>query len=211
VQIWTVAALFFAVIGFFLLITSAGAKIVAKFLDFFRGMKDEQILVSIPIVIIFAVAFLSEEVGIAGVTGAFLAGMVMNKSKLRETVIEPKMKIIGYGFFIPLFFAYSAIIFDISALVTYWPVVALLLAVGSVAKVVGCGYFARFYKFGRREQLLMGLGMIPRGEYSIVIAQIALAAAVITTQIYTVMLTFVVLSILITPVLLKFAAKQRGF
>lgn len=211
VQIWTVVGLFFAVLGFFLLIMTAGTRIVNKFLEFFRVMKDEQILVAIPLVIVFFVAFLSEQTGIAGVTGAFLAGMAMSKSRMTESTILPKVKVLGYGFFIPLFFAYSAIIFDLAALENYWFVILLLLVAGSLAKVVGCGYFSGFYKFGRREKMLIGIGMIPRGEYSIVIAQLALAAAIITSQLYTVVVAYVILSILITPVLMRFAAKQKGF
>jgi Kef-type K+ transport system membrane component KefB len=211
VQIWAVAGLFFAVLGFFLVITTVGSKIVGKFLELFKGMQDEQILVSIPLVIVFVVAFLSEQVGIAGVTGAFLAGMAMNKSRLAEEVIVPKMKIIGYGFFIPLFFAYSAVVFDLNTMVTAWGVIILLLVVMTVTKLVGCGYFARFYKFGPREQMLIGIGMVPRGEYAIVISQLALSLAIITNQLYTIVVSTVVLTILLTPVLLKLAAKQKGF
>ncbi|MBI3190182.1 cation:proton antiporter [archaeon] len=210
-QIWTVIALFFAVIGFFLVVTTVGSKIVSKFLDSFRLMRDEQIFLSIPIVIVFIVAFISEEVGIAGVTGAFLAGIAMNKSKLAENIIVPKVKVIGYGFFIPLFFAYSAVLFDLNTLWTSAGVIILMLAVGILAKVIGTGYFSRFYRFDRREQLLIGIGMIPRGEYSIVIAQIGLAAGMITNQLYTIVVAFVVISILITPILIRFAHKSRKF
>jgi Kef-type K+ transport system membrane component KefB len=211
VQIWTVAALFFAVLGFFLVITTVGSKIVSKFLGFFKVMQDEQILVSIPLVIVFAVAFLSEQVGIAGVTGAFLAGMAMNKSRLAEEVIIPKMKIIGYGFFIPLFFAYSAVIFDMTTLISSWGIILLLLVIAAGAKFIGCGYFSRFYKFGPREQMLIGIGMIPRGEYAIVISQLALSLAIITNELYTVVVSTVVLTILLTPALMKVVAKQKGF
>ena len=210
-QIWTVVALFFTVIGFFLVVTTVGSKVVGKFLESFRHMRDEQIFLSIPIVIVFIVAFLSEEVGIAGVTGAFLAGVAMNKSKLAESVIVPKAKIIGYGFFIPLFFAYSAVMFDLNTLWTSAGVILLILVVGILAKLIGTGYFSRFYRFDRREQMLIGIGMIPRGEYSIVIAQIGLAAGMITNQFYTIIVSFVVISILMTPILIRFAHKSRKF
>lgn len=211
VQVWTAVALFFAVLGFFLLIMTIGAKFVSRFLDAFKGLRDEQILVSIPLVIVFIVSFMSEQAKIAGVTGAFLAGMAMSKSRLTESVIMPKMKIIGYGFFIPLFFAYSAVLFDLGTLVNSWEIILILLLTASAAKIVGCGYFARFFGFGKRERLLIGIGMIPRGEYAIVISQIALGAAIIESRVYTIVVAFVVLSILVTPILLKFAAKQRGF
>lgn len=209
VEIWKVAALFFAVLGFFFLILTAGSKFVAGFLNLFGKLKDEQILLSIPLVIVFIVAFISEQVGIAGVTGAFLAGIAMNRSQFAESVISPKIKTIGYGFFIPLFFAYSSLILDLGALVNYTGLIVLLVIAAAFAKIAGCGLFGRFYGFNAKEQMMVGVGMIPHGEYSIIIAQIALAAGILTQQIYTVVIAFVLITVIITPVLLRFVHKGR--
>ncbi len=209
VEIWKVAALFFAVLGFFFLILTAGSKFVAGFLQAFSRLKDEQIMLSIPLVIVFIVAFVSEQVGIAGVTGAFLAGMAMNRSQLAESVIAPKIKTIGFGFFIPLFFAYSALILDLGALVSYTGIILLLIIAAAFAKLAGCGFFGRFYGFDRKEQMMIGLGMVPRGEYSIIVAQFALAAGILTNQVYTIIIAVVLLTIIITPILLRVAYKMR--
>ncbi|MCX6816003.1 MAG: cation:proton antiporter [Candidatus Aenigmarchaeota archaeon] len=211
IQIWTVVALFFAVVGFFLVVTTVGSKAVSKFLDFFKFMRDEQIMISIPLVIVFIVSFISEEVGIAGVTGAFLAGVAMSKSRMTENIILPKIKIIGYGFFIPLFFAYSAVMFDLTTLSTTAGMIILLLAAGAITKIIGVGYFTKFLHFDKREQLLAGVSMVPRGEYSIILAQIGLAAGMITNQLYTIVMSFVILSILVTPLLVKFSSRHKKF
>lgn len=210
VQIWTVIALFFAILGFFVAIMTAGAKIVSKFLNAFKIMKDENILISIPLVIIFFVAFLSEQVGIAGVTGAFLAGMAMSKSGVTEGVIEPKIKVIGYGFFIPLFFAYSAVISDIHAIFTSVYVVLMLVVVIIAASLVGIGYMSRFYKLDMKERLMLGASVVPRGEYAIVVSQVALAAAIITREVYSIIIAAVLITIIVTPLLLR-AIHKRHF
>ncbi len=209
VRPWDVMTLFFAVLGFILFIITAGAKIVGRSLGIFQRMRDEQMLIAIPLAIVFVIAFVSEHVGIAGVTGAFLAGMAMSKSQLTQPIIVPKMKVIAYGFFVPVFFAYSALVLDIGALVTYMPAILLLLLIGVAAKIFGCGIMSRFYGFNSHEQKLIGIGMIPRGEYSIIIAQFALMAGIIKNDLYTIVIAFVVLSILITPVLLRLAKKRR--
>jgi len=211
VQVWKVAALFFAVLGFIVVITTVGSKAVAKFLEIFKIMKDEQMLIAIPLVIVFVVSFLAEQVGIAGVTGAFLAGMAMNRSGLAESTIIPKVKTLGHGFFIPLFFAYSAIVFDLAVFRNSIHIVLIVLAIAALAKFIGAGYFSRVYRFNPRDQVLLGVGLIPRGEYAIVISQIALTAGIITSNIYTIMIAFVILSIIITPLLMRFAAKVKHF
>lgn len=209
VQLWTILGLFLAVLGFIIVIMTAGTNIITRFLSLFKLAQDEYMFVSIPLVIAFIVAFISQQVGIAAVTGAFLAGMTMSKSRLTESVILPNVKIIGYGFFIPLFFAYSAVMFDINTIYSAWPVILLFLVLGAVAKLIGIGYFSKTLKFDSREQMMLGIGMIPRGEYSIVITQIALGAGIITNNIYTIVISFVVLSILITPILMKLVMRQR--
>jgi Kef-type K+ transport system membrane component KefB len=211
VQLWAVVALFFIVLGFFLVILTVGAAAIGRFLEMFRVVKDEHMLIAIPLVIIFAVAFLSEQVGIAGVTGAFLAGMAMSRSSLTESVIKPKISTIGHGFFIPLFFAYSAIVMDLTALQANIGVILMLVFAAALAKMIGVGWLSRFYRFAKREQRLLGASMVPRGEYAVVIAQIGLTAAIITAQVYSIVIAFVVITIVVTPVLLRFMSRRRGF
>jgi Kef-type K+ transport system membrane component KefB len=216
IHVWYVVGLFFAIIGFFIFILTFGSDFVGKFLGIFQRMRDEQILISIPLVIVFIVAFLSENVGLAGVTGAFLAGMAMNKASVTEHVILPKVKIIGYGFFIPLFFAYSALILDFGALVKFWWIIAILIAIGIAAKLAGSGFLAKLYGFKKREQMMIGFGMVPRGEYAIITVQIAATlplvatrlTAEVATQIYTVIVAFVLISMIITPLLLKLVVRK---
>lgn len=205
VELWKILALFFAVLGFFFLILTAGGKFVPPIIDFFGQLKDEQILLSIPLVILFIVSFASEQVGIAAVTGAFLAGMAMNRSPVAESVITPKVKTIGYGFFIPLFFAYAALSLDLSFLVTNINIILILLAAAAVTKFVGCGLASRLDGLRLREQVIMGAAMIPRGEYAIIVAQTALGFSMVTPQIYTIVISFVLLSMLVTPLVLRVA------
>lgn len=211
VNIWTVVALFFVVLGFFLVILTVGSHAIGRFLELFKAVKDEHMIIAVPLVVIFAVAFLSEQIGIAGVTGAFLAGMAMSKSSLTESVIKPSIGTIGYGFFIPLFFAYSAIVMDLSAIQANISAILVLVAAAAVAKFAGIGLMSRFFRFAKREQRLLGASMIPRGEYAVVIAQLGLAAAVINQQVYSIVIAFVVISIVITPIVLRFMSKRLGF
>lgn len=215
VNIWNVFSLFFAVLGFILVVLTFGAKVVGRILSLLRFIRDEQMLLSLPIAIIFLTAFVSENIGVAAVTGAFLAGITMSKSPYTDPVIMPKFRVIGNGFFIPLFFAYSGILMDIAAVKTSWHIILLLLAIGTAAKAVGSGFFARFFGFNRKEQAIIAVGMVPRGEYGIVISQIALSLGVITNSLYTLMLSFVILTIVITPLLFRlqsfFSGRSRDF
>lgn len=202
IRLGEVFTLFLAVLGFFFFILTFGSKVVGQALHFSQKLKDEQILITTAIAVVFIVSFISEHVGVAAVTGAFLAGMAMSKSPLTESSIIPKAKTIGYGFFIPLFFAYSSIIFNLTAFISYFWLVLLLLVVGVLGKAIGCGLFSGFFGYSKSDRRVLSLAMIPRGEYSIITAQIVLGASLITNEIYTVILGLVLLSIIITPVVM---------
>jgi Kef-type K+ transport system membrane component KefB len=199
--------LFFLVLGFFLFVLTFGSKVVNGFLHIIRTMKDEQIILSISLSIVFLIAFLSEQVGVAAITGAFLTGMAMNKSQLVEPVIVPKVKTLGYGFLIPLFFAYSAINMNIHSLFQSIGLIISLLVVAFVGKFVGSGIFSKFFGFREKEQYIIGIGTVPRGEFTIILAQIGFAASLITTQVYTAIISFVIVTIVITPILLTMVKK----
>ncbi len=204
IEIWQTALLFFGILGFFLFILTFGSKFINAFLELFQKMRDEQILLSISLVIMFFVVWLSENIIFVGIVGAFLVGMAMSKSSVAGPVVMPKVKTIGYGFFIPLFFAYSAILLDLSSLLeSFWLILALV-AVGVLAKLFGSGFLSRIFRFKGRDQLLIGISMIPRGEYGIIVGQIALTAAMITAQTYTAIVSAIIVTVVLAPVLMRF-------
>ncbi|MFH0948952.1 MAG: cation:proton antiporter [Candidatus Aenigmatarchaeota archaeon] len=207
IKVWEIMSLFLAVLGFIVLVLTAGSRVAGKLLSWVQYMKDEQILISVPLFIVFVFAFVGEHVGIAAVTGAFLAGMTISKSPFTPVII-PKLKTFGYGLFIPLFFAYSAVFIDLHAIYTHIWLIITLVVIGSLAKAIGSGAFSRYFGFRGRDQAIIAVSMVPRGEYGIVISQIALAAGIITGELYTVMISFVVLTIFITPLLFRFVMRK---
>src|SRR6266849_6731783 len=79
----------------------------------------------------------------------------------------------------------------------------LILAAAVVTKLVGCGLGA--ISLGWQNVLKIGLGMVPRGEVGMVVAQIGLGMAVISTEVYSVVVFMAVATTLLTPLLLKIA------
>ncbi|MBI4173358.1 MAG: cation:proton antiporter [Candidatus Aenigmarchaeota archaeon] len=208
-QISQAVTLFLAVLGFFLLLLTFGSRVLGYALAFGkRAEHDEHMIVSIALALLFTIAFISEQVGVAAVTGAFLAGMAMNRSDLAEKEILPKAKIIGYSLFIPLFFAHSALSIDLAGLSSSLLLVAGLALAVMAAKVAGCFFACRAFGLPKGDGLLLGLAMAPRGEYSIIIAQLALATGAITAPSYSIAIAAVALTIFIGPVLFKAFASR---
>jgi len=205
-----VVSLLLAILGFIFFILTFGDRVINSFINAVQKSHDPEILFTIPLAIAFAISIWSENIGLAAVTGTFIAGMAMSRSYFRESIIQPKIKTFGYSLVIPMFFAYSSIFIDLSTFLSSWHLILMIFIVGILAKAIGSGLMSRFFGFRRRSQAIIAIGMIPRGEYGIVISQIALASSLISNQIYTIMISFIVLTVIVTPILFEIEKKING-
>lgn len=118
----------------------------------------------------FFFAYAAEEFfGIAAITGAYMAGLML--SGLGDSnFVDRKVIVSGYMFFTPMFFAYIGISADFSAfrLSSMWFVLAFVAA-GIIGKIVGCGAVARCFKYNKRDSAAAGVGMIARGEVALAV------------------------------------------
>ncbi|MBI2675575.1 MAG: cation:proton antiporter [Candidatus Aenigmarchaeota archaeon] len=203
VQLWQAVSIFLGIIGFFLLVFTFGSKVTKAILDISERLRDESMIITIALAMLFFIAYISEQIGVAAVTGAFLAGIAMSGSRQVERDIIPKASAIGHGFFVPLFFAYSTVELETSGIGSGMGLAALLLIAGATAKYYGCSTAAKFADMGKEDRRIIGLAMIPRGEYTIIVSQLALAAKFITPEVYTIAIGIVALSMLASPVVMK--------
>src|SRR6266571_381664 len=156
---------------------------------------------SIGLLVLAALAFIAEIVGLSAVVGAFLAGTLFASTPLREDFTEGA----GYlgAIFTPIFFISLGLQVDLPlalgnvALLVFG---AVLTVVAILTKVVGCGIPARFTKMTRHEALAVGWGMTPRGEVGLIVALAALSASVIAESLFSVLVVVMILvSVLPAP------------
>lgn len=199
---------FLLIIGFFLIIIKFGGLIAEKVMNMTVKMKDQESMIAIPVVLMFLIALLSQQINIAGVTGAFLAGIILAKTPYAETTIIPKARTLGYGFLIPLFFAYTGVNVNIFSIGSGWVLLIALLVAAIAGKYIGCYLGAKISGYDESESKKIGWGMIPRTEYTLVIGQIALVAGAITTGVHSVLVLLVLILTIITPIILKWAYER---
>ena len=139
--------------------------------------------------------------GLAAIIGAFLAGMVAAESRQHhalERQLQPIM-----AFLVPFFFVVTGAKVDLGAL-GRWDVLGTLLLVTLLAvlgKLIGCGLGA--LSLGRKGALIVGTGMVPRGEVGIIVASLGQQAGVFTGSTYAVIIAMSLLTSVIAPPVLK--------
>jgi Kef-type K+ transport system membrane component KefB len=163
-------------------------------------------LTAIVLCLILVFAWSAEVMGgLAAITGAFIAGVGLGRSALRDK-IETKMRPITYGFLVPIFFVSIGLEADLRAIAgALLPFLIVLFVVAVVSKVIGAGLGARLAGLNNAESLRVGVGMISRGEVGLIVAGIGVQQGIISSEIFTVVVVLVLLTTLITPLLLRYA------
>ncbi|NYE09632.1 monovalent cation:proton antiporter-2 (CPA2) family protein [Bacillus niacini] len=90
-------------IVFFIGVLLAGVFLVPKLLKTLSKLKVTEPVISIALVICFAFVYFADMLGMAGIIGAFAAGLAISQTVFRHTV-ESKVEPIAYAVFVPVFF-----------------------------------------------------------------------------------------------------------
>ena len=144
--------------------------------------------------------------GVADITGAFFAGLIMcNVVKARKFVAK-KMAVTSYMVFTPVFFAGVGMKTDLTTMngeIFLFAMILMLAAV--ISKIIGCGGAARLTGMNRQEALVSGIGMVARGEVALMVAQKGINAGMIDPIVLPAVVMSVICCALLTPVMLKLA------
>jgi Kef-type K+ transport system membrane component KefB len=148
-------------------------------------------------IIMLGLAALAAAIGLAALIGAFLAGMVVGESSERPALEDEVAPVAA--FFTPFFFGAIGAQIDLAGLIDPLAI-GLFFAVTAVAVATKfAGSFVGAISMGRRRAVLIGWGMVPRGEVGIVVAGLGLQLGVITGSIYSVVVAMAIATTLIVP------------
>ena len=172
-----------------------------------RGVKESGFLLARAFA--FLDAFISEQVGISAIVGAFIAGTCFSGCEYRKQFMD------GIVFlewiFAPIFFLSLGIIVDISKLpLEMWLFAVVLAMVAMLSKLVGGGLPARLYGMSRGESVSVGLGLAARLEVAMIIALYGWNAGIISDNVYSAIIIMGVISVLVAPTLLRIVVGRLG-
>jgi Kef-type K+ transport system membrane component KefB len=147
--------------------------------------------------------------GVAEVTGAYLAGLLVARTDLWHQVGHG-LDWVAYSVFVPLFFVGIGLQADFGSLrADPWLLLALL-GVAASGKVVGCYVMARLCRFSHVEALRVGVGMMSRGEVALVVASAGVSAGVVDGGLFSATVLMALATTVATPVLLKLTYRDAA-
>lgn len=170
-----------------------------------RRMRTRESEFAVALLFLLGMSALAIWSGVAAIVGAFLAGMALSST------VSSRVQVLSKGagrLMIPFFLAGIGLQMDLSpfrnlqtlALAT----VVLLAAI--LSKAVGCGLGA--WSLGLHDAVRVGVGMVPRGEVGMVVAQVGFAAGIVSREGYGIAVFMAVMTTAIAPFLLKLAFRN---
>lgn len=147
-------------------------------------------------------ATLSEEVGFSAIVGAMLVGLVIQRTGIYRERLEKLVNPLIF-IFAPMFFINLGLLIKFGALVSGLFLGVLLTVITIGAQFIGTYYSAKTSGVEELDSLLVSFGMLPRGEVSLVGAQIGLALGVLTSEIFSAVVVMSLITSLI-PALIFF-------
>ncbi|MEK0445378.1 MAG: hypothetical protein RLZZ399_699 [Verrucomicrobiota bacterium] len=199
VQIATTTLLAF---GFTALSALVLAPVLKRLSKHIRRMHLGHAFFVMSLALCLALSAAAESIGIAAIIGAFLAGMALAEATENEHTLHKQVSGVT-EFLVPFFLTSIGMQLKLEVFkdpkTLGWAFLVTLVAV--LSKLLGCGLGA--WSLGARQAAQVGVGMIPRGEVGIVVAQIGLGMKIVDDSLFGVVLFMAVGTTLIAPPLLK--------
>lgn len=152
----------------------------------------------------FLYALCAEAVGLSAIVGAFIAGVSFESVKLTQSRNFKEGAEYLQIIFASIFFVSLGVLADLRALTAEILLFLVALTIMAlVTKVVGCGVPARFMGMCRKDALIIGFGMAPRGEVAMIVALLGLEAGIIGQGIYVALVLMSLLTTIITPIIYR--------
>jgi len=183
---------------------AVGILLIPRLAHWVEDLPISRGLITFTFVVALLYAWAAEALGgMAAITGAFLAGLMIARLRIKES-IERGISTIAYAIFVPVFFVnvgLSANARELTAqslwLLLFMTIVAIL------GKVIGSGLGARMAGFSYLESLQLGIGMMSRGEVGLIVASVGISAGLISQETFSAVVGVVIITTLLTPLLLR--------
>lgn len=147
----------------------------------------------------------ADAAGLHAILGAFLAGLfiregVLNHDQLID--IESRTKSVSLGLLAPVFFVTAGFDVSFSIFTENLGLLIGIVVLATLGKIFGTALFYLPTGFGFREGVAVGAGMNGRGAVEIIVAELALAAGIITAEVFSILVFMAIFTTATVPIFL---------
>ena len=182
-------------------------KLIPRFWKFVQKLPIANKNTIVALIICLGLSLLADSVGMSAVIGSFFAGLAISQTEVSHK-IEEYTSAIGYVIFIPVFFVLIAISVQFDSLIHHPWIILLFTLLAILTKFIPAYFVGKSNKLSTGESMLIGTGMISRGEMALIVSQIGLTSAIITDEVYSELVIVIILATVLAPFLIKLVLKK---
>jgi Kef-type K+ transport system membrane component KefB len=208
---WVAVGIVAVRVTMFFVVAIAAGRSLGPVLRRASRLGVSQAVLAAALVVMFFYSWAAEYIGgVAAITGAYLAGVLIAQTGFKKDV-DAGIHPLTYSMFVPLFFVSIGLEADGRALGSRAMFTIALVLVAIAAKAIGCGVFARLFGFSTPESVRVGIGMISRGEVGLIVAGYGLAHGLIASEVFSASVIMVLVTTMVTPPLMRLVFPRRAF
>jgi Kef-type K+ transport system membrane component KefB len=191
-------------VGFLVIAVLVGRYVAPRLFDLFVRMRVRYVLLVFAIAFVLALSAMAALAGSALIIGSFAAGLILSGINQFDT-IEREVRPVA-SIFAPIFFVSVGASVNLRLLDPTQPGSAAILGVAAMLTllaIVGklaAGWAAPWVRFRR---LIVGVGMVPRGEVGLIFAEIGRRSGVLNEAVFGAILLMVMGTTFVAPPGLK--------
>ena len=193
----------FKLLGFLVILLVGGMLVVPRAMRLVGRLQKQETTLVASVGIAFLFALLAELAGYSVALGAFVAGSLVRESGTAHRVLEMLRPV--RDLFAAIFFVSVGLLVQPGAVLSAWPMVLTLTVVVFAGKFLGVSIGGFLAGFGVRTSVQGAMTLAQIGEFSFVIAGLALATGAAPPSLYAVAVAVSVITSLATPTLMRLA------
>jgi len=191
-------------IGFLVVAVIVGRYLVPKLFDVVVRMRVRYVLLVFAVAFALGLSALAALAGSALIVGAFAAGIILSGTNQFDTIeheIRPVAAVFTPIFFVSVGASVNLRLLDPTSMSSrgILLVAAVLTAIAIVGKLAA-GWAAPWSRFRR---LVVGVGMVPRGEVGLIFADVGRRSGVLSDEVFGAVLLMVMVTTFVAPPGLK--------
>lgn len=211
VTLGSVGGALLRVVGFLVVSLTLGAWLVHGLFAWLRGARGPFLQLSLVAGLMFGWAAIAQALGLEAVFGAFVVGLILGREQSLTADVHDQIAAISFGVFTPVFFGIAGLKVDARILAEpgLLGVTLLVIAVATFGKVLG-GYIGGRWIGGRDRwtSVAFGIGMNARGAMEIIIATVGLNLAIISRDMFSIIVVMAMATSLMAPPGLRWALRR---
>jgi Kef-type K+ transport system membrane component KefB len=164
------------------------------------------------LVVIFAAAMATYEIGIFAIFGGFMMGVILFDEPELIAAWRARVGSFVTVFFLPIFFTYTGLRTSIGGLdaISDWGWCLAIVAAATISKWASAYVAARLSGFDHAESAMMGFMMNTRALMELIVVNVGLDLGVISQKMFTMLVIMAVFSTVITAPALRHFLSRSG-